>query len=289
MSIKTLLAPVCGLERDRSTLATAFLVAEQFAAHVEVAFARLSPSETVPLVGEGMSGTIVEQLMQSAETEWATRAKNARRGFDAAVGASGVPMHDTPPGPGSASASWREEEGREEEMVARLGQLSDLVVLGRAGTPEEDLQFTLSLEAALLAGGRPVLLAPAGMPETIGRRIAIAWRGSSDCARAVGGAMPFLQKAESVTVLTVGTSRTESSRAAELVSHLAWHVIPATARTIEARADGVGATLLAAAEEEGADLFVMGGYGHSRMREMILGGVTRHVISHADIPVVMAH
>ncbi len=289
MSIKTILAPVCGLERDRSTLATAFLLAESFAAHVEVAFARLSPSETVPLVGEGMSGTIVEQLMHSAETEWEARAEHARRGFEAAIGASGMPVHDTPPGPGTASASWREEAGREEEMVARLSHLSDLVVLGRPGSTDEDLQFTLSLEAALLAGGRPVMLAPVGMPESIGRRVAIAWRGTSDCARAVAGAMSILQRAEAVTVLTAATARTQAARASELVSYLAWHVVPATAKAIEVGGDGVGASLLDAAREDGADVIVMGGYGHSRVREMILGGVTRHIIGHAEIPVIMAH
>ena len=290
MTVKILVAPLTGQDRDRVTLPAAIAVAKSFSAHVDAVFARLNASEAVPLVGEGMSSAVVEQLMTSAEAEWSARADAARQAFEEIVARADIVRHDDPPGPGTASIQFREEAGREEDVIVRACYLGDLLVLGRADSTAEDLQFTLSLEAALMGGGRPLLIAPS-MPanQTIGRRVVIAWRGSVDCARAVAGALPFLGQAEKVVVATVASGRTNPSRAGELVSYLAWHVVPAVPRLVDPGHHSVGEALLAAARDENADLLVMGGYGHSRVRELILGGVTRHVLSHATIPVLMAH
>jgi nucleotide-binding universal stress UspA family protein len=290
MTAKILVAPMTGLARDSVTLPAAVTVAKGFQAHVDAVFARLSANEAVPLVGEGMSSAVVEQLMTSAEEEWSARAETARRTFEEVVQATGVARHDEPPGPGVASIQFREAVGREEDVITRACYLGDMLVLGRPETPSEDLQFTLSLEAALMNGGRPLLLVPPGpTPATIGRRVVVAWRGSVDCARAVAGALPFLTRADHVVVATAASSHTDTARAAELVSYLAWHVVPSQPRLVDPGHDSVGAALLNAAAAEGADLLVMGGYGHSRFRELILGGVTRHVLNNAGIPVLMAH
>ncbi len=290
MTVKILVAPLTGQDRDRVTLPAAVTVAKAFSAHVDAVFARLSANEAVPLVGEGMSSAVVEQLMTSAETEWSARAEAARRVFNEVVAGGGMALHEDPPGPGTASIQFREEAGREEDVIVRACYLGDLLVLGRSDSSEEDLQFTLSLEAALMGGGRPLLMAPP-LPtgQSIGRRIVIAWRGSVDCARAVAGALPFLSQAEKVVVVTVASGKTSPARAAELVSYLAWHVIPAVPRLVDAGHQAVGEAVLSVVRDENADLLVMGGYGHSRVRELILGGVTRHVLNNATIPVLMAH
>lgn len=289
MTIKTILAPISGGEQDHVTLATAFRVAKTFGAHVDVLFTRLSPTDAVPLVGEGMSSSVVEQLLQAAEREWATRADNAKLAFADAAAQAEISLHDTPPGPGTATCAWREEVGREEEVVVRASHLADLVVLARPLVESDDLQLTLTLEAALMSGGRPLLLAPPHVPETIGRTVAVAWRDTIDSAHAVTGAMPFLRKAKTIVVLTAATPRTHPDRANELIDYLAWHGIEAEKRFVDVGPEGVGGALLTTAGAEGADLLVMGGYGHSRMREMILGGVTRYVLGHARMPVLMAH
>ena len=295
MTIRRILAPVTGTDRDAKnsqdarTLATAFLVAERFSAHVQVMFARLNPSEAVPLVGEGMSSSVVDQLMQSAETEWSIRASNARMAFDASVEAAGVTISTTAGEHEKPSAAWHEATGREEEVVARACHLSDLMVAARPADGKQDLQWSLTLEAALINGARPVLLGTGSVPVCIGRRVAIAWRDSADCTRAVAGAMPFLRSAEGVTVITAATGRTHPSRAAELAEFLNWHGIDAEQRQIDVGPEGVGGSLLEACAAVDADLLVMGGYGHSRIREMILGGVTRYVLTHAGLPVLMAH
>lgn len=289
MTIKSILVPVSGSARDVVALRAAVMLATPFAAHIDVLFARLSPSEAVPLVGEGMSSTVVDQLMQSAESEWAVRARKARASFDEVVAASRLAELDLPPGPDAVTAAWHEVAGRQEDVVVRACHLTDMVVLARPTPATDELQSTLTLEAAVMSGGKPVLLAPPALPESIGAHMAIAWRDSGDCARAVAGAMPLLRRAEQVTVITAGTARTHAGRAAELVSYLAWHGIAAAEQRITPGVEGVGGSLLEAAAQIGADVLVMGGYGHSRMRQLILGGVTRYVLAHAGLPVLMAH
>ncbi|NBB83697.1 MAG: universal stress protein [Alphaproteobacteria bacterium] len=288
MTIRTILAPVSGLDQDDATLATAFTVADAFDAHVDVLFAEASAAEAVPMVGEGVSSTVIEQLMRAAEREVSRRKEQAQETYAAARQRAGVGEHDTPPGPGRASAAWRLAEGREDEVVARSGHLTDLVVLGRPGDGD-DVQPTLTLEAALMNGARPILLAPRAAPESLGRAVAIAWNGGAECARAVHGAMPFLEKAQAVHVLTCETSRTDKAVAQELVDYLAWHGIDARSTILEPGDREVGATVLETAADLGCDLVVMGGYSHSRVREMIFGGVTRFVLAHAALPVLMAH
>ena len=133
------------------------------------------------------------------------------------------------------------------------------------------------------------MLAPPEPPTKIGRRIAIAWNGGAQSARAVGCAMPLLQAADGVTVLTAATSATPAAAAERLAQHLAWHHVATTTQVVHPGSDAVGHALLNAAKADGCDLLVLGGYGHSRMREMIMGGVTRYMLAHADLPVLMAH
>lgn len=289
MTLKTILAPVSGAARDALTLAAALTVARDFDAHVEALFVRLPASASVPMIGEGVSGAVIEQLMNAADEEWSRREEAARHAFERAVGDFDVPLQDEPPGPVSATAAWREVTGSEDEAVSVAGHLSDLVVLGHQRGEDEDAQLTLTLEAALFQGSRPVLLAPRVSGRRIGGVVAIAWNGSAEAARAVAGAMPFLHKADAVHILTAETRKTELSAADKLAEYLAWHGILAAAKPVRPSDTSVGAALLMTAEHLGADLLVMGGYTHSRLRQLILGGVTRHIVGHAELPVLMNH
>ncbi len=288
--IRTLLAPISGTDHDRVTLATAFALAVPFAAHVDVLYTRLDPTQ--PSIGEGVGISVVGQLITTASREWAVRGAAAHSAYDVAIAtakAAGLALQDLPPGRGQASAAWREEVGREDLVMRRACPLADLVVLGHARGAADDLRLTLTLEAALLHGGRPVLMAPRAPTGDIGRTVAVAWNGTAEGAHAVAGAMPFLRRAAAVHVLSVATGRTDPSCADDLVTYLAWHDIAAEAQRIEFGPTRVGAALLGRTAELGCDLLVMGAYGHGRMREMILGGVTQHVLHNADLPILMAH
>lgn len=289
MTIRKILAPVSGSPRDAEALHTAFRLARDLPAHVTVMFARMSPSESVPMVGEGVSSTVVEQLMTTAEQEWTRRATVARRHFDECKEKHGLPQRSAPSDPPVASVDWLEESGREDGVVRRLSLVHDLILLPNQTGSDDDLQFTLTFEGTLMAGCRPILLAPKIAGDTIGKSVAIAWNGDVPVARSVFAALPILTRADHVHVLTAGTNKTEEEAGTSLADYLAWHGITANTHRLDTNGRKVGPAVLETAVELDCDLLVMGGYGHSRMRELILGGVTRYMLSNATIAVLMAH
>ena len=159
-----------------------------------------------------------------------------------------------------------------------------------------DAGATLTLNAALFDSGRPVLVTPPGdqggasKPFSVGGHVAISWNGSAEAARSVGSAMGLISKADKVTVLTVDSDRTSAARAPELADYLEWHGVVPDTRTFSADSGpSIGEALLAECGTLGVDLLVMGAYTHSRVRQLILGGVTRHVLEQATLPLFMAH
>ncbi len=289
MTMKKLLVPVIDPDTSASPLAAAFAVAGLFDAHVEVLHVRADPrNEIMAYVGEDMSGPMVQEVLEVAEARAADLAEKARKQFEDACTLAQVPIAETAPGPGSASASWHEETGYVESWIERCGRLADLTVIQRP-TAVEDIVTRRAVETAILGTGRPLLVTPPSVPETIGSNVAIAWNGSAEAAHSVGVAMPFLAMASSVTVLSADKGQTPGPGSAELADYLSWYGIKAKATAVAVKGGSTGAALLAAATDAGADLVVMGAYTHSRMREMIMGGVTRRVLDETDIPVLMAH
>lgn len=286
MPIRSMVVPVDGTDRSESALKTALAVAKELDAHLEALHVRPDAREAVPLLGEGMSGTMIEEMIDLAERESDARAKRARAQFDACVAEFGVVACDGPPGPGGACITWREETGREDETVAWRGRLADLIVAARPNGDAE-AAAALTLNAALFESGRPVLVAPPEPVSGVGRTVAIAWNGSAQAARAVAAAMPLLQAAESVRILTVASEKTPAAMGDELSKYLSWHNVSAETITSEEIEGAVGADVMGKAV--GADLLVMGAYTHSRLRQLILGGVTRYVLENATIPVLMSH
>ncbi|HSV28506.1 MAG TPA: universal stress protein [Candidatus Omnitrophota bacterium] len=285
---KTMLVPVPDGRSAASPLDVAFRLAAEFQAHVIGLHVRVDPTAAVPLMGEGMSGAMVEDMMTAAERQGADRADQAKMAFDAACDRHGVIRALHPPAEG-LSAEWVDIVGREEEAVAWRGRLNDLVAMARPD-PGADTPSLMTLNAALMESGKPLLLTPPVPKETIGTRIAIAWNGSAEAGRAVVCAMPLLKRAAHVLILSIAEDeRTNNAPAGELAAYLAWHGVRAECKVTSGAAANPGEALLKECEYQGIDLLVMGAYTHSRLRQLILGGVTRHVIHHADIPVLMCH
>jgi nucleotide-binding universal stress UspA family protein len=288
MSIRVILTPLFGDDADASVLTAGLGLAQRFGTHLSALFVRLDPSDAVPLVGEGISPAIIEQLTQAAEAEMDRRRGAARSTFETACGTAGIDVVEAPGGARTASAGWREVTGRRDEVIPAKARTSDLVMFAR-GDERSPPDLPGVLEATLLSGGRPLLLLPPAAPARFGDRVAIAWNGRAEAARAVAGALPFLETASAVPVLTAATRRTPPEVALDLVEYLAWRGIAAERQLVEAKDEAVADALLRAARETGADLLVMGGYGRTRLSELVLGGVTRRVLSHADLPVLIAH
>ena len=296
--IAAILLPLNGASTDAAALALSLNLARRFRAHLQVLHIGADSREVAPLAGEGLSGAMVEEMMSTADREARRRLVDIRALFeaglneDAAANAGDpVALRDSLPASGSGSArlagvDFRARVGREHELVAHAARLSDLIVV-----PHPDVEETISsseaLHAVLFDSGRPVIIAPKQAPQAIGRRVCIAWNGTAESASAVLSTLDWLHHAEAVQVLHSEAYQRRGPDATELVSYLATHGIAATTARFAAIGGEVGAGLLAAAEAFGADLLAMGAYSHSRLRQLILGGVTRHVIGRATLPVLM--
>jgi len=288
MGFKVVLTPLYGVPSDELALATALEIAKKFAAHVDVMHVRADPRTMIPYIGEGMSGALIEEMITSAEQQAEERSARVHAAFDDWRAKSNLPLAEVArEGP---SCNWVETVGRPDASVARRGRVADLVVVSRPEAEGAVTTVAETLEAALLESGTPLLVAASPPGKTNGRHVAIAWNGGLESARAVAAALPFLESAESTTIVTVGSPAPAEADPPALQSYLERHGVAADVRTIEPEAGrSVGAILLETATESGADLMVMGAYTHSRLRELVFGGVTREVLAAASMPVLMAH
>jgi nucleotide-binding universal stress UspA family protein len=217
------------------------------------------------------------------------RLQEARRLYEAHCVAEGLPVvePDAAPGPGGFAVCFRHVVDREIDQVLRHGRLSDLLVMARPGG-EDEAGLSATFDAALFDSCRPVLLVPARPMTSYGATIAIAWDRSREAARAVAAGLPLLAKADKIVILTAREAGSDTEPS-ELASYLALHGIEARTWAFTPGPGSLSEALLAEAEKAEADLVVMGAYGHSRLREMVLGGVTHGVLADAVIPVLMVH
>jgi nucleotide-binding universal stress UspA family protein len=286
MAIRKLLLPLTGTAAGEAALAAALSIARLWNAHVLALHVRVDSRDVAPLAGEGLSGAMIEEMMTATERESLARAQAVRTLFENFVTAHQVRVGEPALGEHVATASFAAVTGREEDLVAQQARIADLTVVPH---PEaaEDVSSSDALHAVLFDSGRPVLIAPKTAPEAIGKRICIGWNGTAESAAAVMAAIPWLQRAEAVRILTADEYQRRGPAAPDLADYLALHDIAAEVATFRPVDREVGAGMLRAAEEFAADLLTMGAYSHSRLRQLILGGVTRHVLEHARLPVMM--
>lgn len=287
MTISRILVPMSGGEAGLPSVETAFLLGRRFQAHVEAVHARRNPRESLAYVGEGMTGAMIEEIIAAAEREGEILAHQARQNFEVLRS-----KYESESGekatPGRFCASLWVEEGREAELIARRGRLADLIVVGRASR-NADAPSPATVEAALLETGRPIVVTPPDAVGSLEGTVVIAWNGSAEAARATACSLPFLTQASQVLVLTIEEGAGAGPGGADLVGYLAAHGVSATTQATAAAIASVGDSLLAEARNLDASLLVMGAYTHSRLRQIIMGSTTRHLLSASDIPLLMAH
>jgi len=285
MPLRTIFAAASGGTASDGAVEIALRLAKRFSAHVEAFHVRTDPRDIVMMASDGfgmpVSGEWIDQLVADA----AALAGKTKAAFIAAAGRHGLALADTPRPDGTAG--WREEAGYAPVLVADRARFFDLAVLGRSERVVER-PHTDTIEETLIRSGRPVLLAPAKAPDKLGETLALAWNGAPEAVHVLAASLPLLAGARDVVVITVGDEAAES--AASVIDYLAWHGIKARHRKVAAVAHvGPGEQVLAEARDEGADLLVMGGYGHRPWRELLFGGATRQVLGHSLLPVLLAH
>jgi nucleotide-binding universal stress UspA family protein len=291
-SVRNILAVVSDAGSGRATLATALRAARHLNCHVDALHVRSDPAAALPLVGEAMSGAMVDEMMGVAEREATARADKTRAVFDQLVRGHQIPIASGSPRPEEGfSATWLEDAGIEEQVVALRACRADLVVLARP-TPGNETAALMTLNSALMQSGRPVLAAPplGDAEPQMGpfTRIAVFWNGSSEATRAVAAALPFFLAAEQVTVLRVEEEEWFAPTD-DLEAYLTRHGVRTMVSKVLPREGRTGRSLLFAAGEIGADMMVMGAYTRSKLRQLILGSVTGYVMEQAILPVLLCH
>jgi nucleotide-binding universal stress UspA family protein len=286
MSVKKILVPLAGRPSDDEVLGTALSIAGDFGAQIVALFARPDPTEALPYLGDGVSGQVIEDLLQAAREGADDASARVLKMLNEAAAKAGFPIVGKGAEPPLPSIRFLDVTGRRDEVVASHSRLSDLIVFGESAT---GIAGGTALEAAMMSAGRPVLIAPKKSWAPVGGVAAIAWDESAEAARAVTAAIPFLERARKVTILCIGGKELDPGPGSTLADYLALHGVVADVHLVDAHGRAAGEVLLETAEKAGTDLLVMGGYSHSRLLEFIIGGVTQHIRSHATIPVLMAH
>jgi len=289
MTIASILVVLTGGPESEAALQTAIAFGRAFDAHVRLLHVEIDAA-SVPLLGEGMPAALMSDLTASLSAEKERSRAAVLQLFERHCRALGIPIveKDEMPPAGRLSASLVIEAGTESDRVAEEGRLHDLVVVARS--PAEAGFSGPTLEAALFESGRPVLLAPTRPLSDLPKRIAIAWNGSREAARAASAGLPLLRHARELVVISgEGKDDRPIAHPSALKRYLALHGIAADAWNYQPEDWPVSGSLVAQAKKAGVDLLIMGAYGHSRLRELVLGGATRAALKASDLAVLMVH
>jgi nucleotide-binding universal stress UspA family protein len=286
MSYRKILVPLTGGERDSHVLNAAFEVAKAFGSHVAGVYVRPDPSEVLPYLGEGISANVIQEIMDASRKASERAAVAARAGLDRFAKSAGAST-DQAAQPG-ISASFKVREGLSDEVLAEEARLSDLVVFD---TPADakDTTLRVAMESTLVNGRKPLLLVPHRAATIVGAKVAIGWDGGAAAAHAIAAAIPMLARAEAIEILNVTSGPIDTVQMDRLRDYLRLHGLAAVEHGINPGSQGTASALIDAAQRADAGLLVIGGYGHSRLRELVLGGVTRHVFANVTMPILMAH
>jgi nucleotide-binding universal stress UspA family protein len=281
MSMKTILVPMENHDAMRSALETALLLAQRHDSYIEGFALRWSINQIVG--GDIMGGLPYDTFSEDIAKE----AKKARQIFESFMQEHNVPRSTKTAG--TLSFGWMDEAPEGESFVGSYGRVFDLIVMHRSDVKSIGL-YERAIESGLFESGRPVLLSPPSPPPQIATNVLIAWNCSTEQARATALAMPLLEKADRVTVLTVtGGAAVPGPSAEQLIRYLQCNGIVAEPMRVELDGRSTGEAILATAQSLGCDLLIKGAYTQSRLRQMIFGGTTQHVLANAALPVLLAN
>jgi len=292
MAFRHILVPVFGYDADRGALDAALVLAKKSGAHIAALHIKVDPMESVPLMVD--VGVAATELIEAVERHAETRAKAAAATFEAWRSERGLKLDKEPSLRTGVTTAYDVEEGAEDELVIKFGRLTDLVVIGRPTGEEAGDQVLSRMEDALFGAGQPVLLVPHGVDPATLEKLAsgpalISWNGSIEATRAISAAIDLLRGMSHVRVLSVKEGKKDRHPAVDLVRYLAWEGVAASVTDAHQAGGSAAEQILATAHALQAGFVLMGGYSHGRLRQLMLGGVTSHMMDHADLPVLMAH
>ncbi len=280
MSVKTVLVPVEDSDHTARVCDLAIALARAVDGYLEGCPLGRLAFESIGAV-EPMAGVV----LATPETGSTATPQELRSRFESAMRAADLSPVSSPAT--SLGYGWSGGELMTDDDFAARSRVFDIAVVGRPN-PDHTGPRISTLESVLFEGGRPVLVAPPEKVDILGRNIVISWNQSNESARSVSFAMPWIEKAERVLVLTVEGGTVAGPSGSELRRMLAAHGITADELSVSPDKGSVGERIRKEAREFGADLVVKGAYTQSRLRQMVFGGPTSHLLYHAELPVLLA-
>ncbi len=279
MNMKTILVPTEQHDLTTPILQTALLLARKFDSYIE-GFALFPAMVELYALDSGIP------LPFEVKEHDAEMGKQARGLFEKFMNDNGVAMNKMAT---SLSFGWLDDAPDGDAFVGSYGRVFDAIVLGRPSAGRRSRPSMTTIEAGLFEAGRPVLIAPPLPPQRMGDNILIAWNCSTEQARTTALAMPLLHKANRVIVLTVQGGTVPGPTGEQLARYLQRNGVPSEPITVSAEGRSTGEAILTEAASLECDLLIKGAYTQSRLRQMIFGGATRHIMANASLPVLMAH
>ena len=284
--MKTILVPTEHGSTMVSALDTALLLAQKFDSCIEGFPLRPAVADLVAMDPD--SGLTMVAVKEN-DAEMVRQAEMLFRSFMESHGIAARDSEARASLSASLSWAWLKDAPSGHDFVGSYGRVFDIIVLARPGD-EWQSPSMITLESALFESGRPVLIAPPNSPGSLGTNVLIAWNNSTEQARTTADAMPLLRLADRITILTVEGATVAGPSGEQMAHSLKMNGIAADTITMKpAGKRSAGETILTKAEELGCDLIIKGAYTQSRLRQMIFGGTTRHILANAKLPVLMAH
>ncbi len=288
MAVKTILAPLYDSALDTVVVDAAAKLAVQFNAHLETLLLRVSIDVASEFISSRIDTKHYRQLLDELAHQIESDERAVKEKFEQIISNARISLSDDPSSNAQPSASWRVETGDPAEVLARCGGAYDLIVAGHPSLSSEISKSSQVLDAAIFNTARPVLLTSQTIAPTIGEVILLAWNRGIPAGRALLAAHPFLEKSKRVVILTIVTEAKQGPEPEDIAKNLAWHGVSAEVKRISPSSKTVADIIMEEAVAIDADLIVMGAYSQSRVRERVLGGVTKAIMNRADLPVLMA-
>lgn len=292
MKLGTFLALLDNTDEDIFTLNYIKSLIDEDEAHIRGLWVTSSPNYHLGTIGQGLPAVVTEKIINETIEETKKGQKSSETFFDNWCKNNQIAIIDnfsyenTIDNP-KITASFMARIGNPLESISEIGRVSDYIITPRSKwSQSEDRQDRI--HAALFESARPVILLPKDCEAKPIENIAIAWNGKSESAHAVARAKPLLKRAKNIYIYIAPSARTKFELSEELQFYLSQHGIASHIVEIDREMSNVGEAMLTQAEKDNLDMLVMGAWSRSRLRQLILGGLTNYMLEHANLPVMMA-
>ncbi len=289
MGIKTILVPIDGSKGSFAALSRAFVVARRFESHIKGLHVMTRGSDVATAGTYNLPAKLRKNVEAEAEKGAMKKAAELQEFFEGHCLDNDIPISSRPVKQGGATAVWHQEFGSVDEVLIHHGRVSDVIAVPRPKIKTGVLRRSpmgRAIEGILLRTGRPVLIEPPKSNVKKCERIVLGWNDSVECSRALAMTMPWLVGLDEITVLV---SKKRKPNVKTLVEYLSWYDVKANIVLLDGKGKSIGEAMLNVCNEDKADFLIVGGFSHARARELLFGGVTRHLLEHSNIVTIMAH